>query len=407
MIPRPDATPDLATTPLWARKHGTLALIWLLVGVSLVTAHGCGSDDAAPETETPRVAADFGKPGRFAVGTMTYALVDQARGRTLNVEVVYPVAASSAAAAGALDMASFCTSTADKEAMAQLLAKAPTDCPTRSTDVVVGGAIAKGKFPVVVFSHCHDCTRWSSLGLLKRLASHGVVVLAPDHAGNTLFDKLAGNSINLFGQGKTFVGLRVGDLKAVLDDAEAGSALPKALADHLDFSRVGAMGHSFGSVTAGLFSQTDPRVKAAIGVAAPMQNPLLPGVDMAKLKMPVLLFLAEEDNSIGTIGNQFLTDNFEATVGPAWLVSVADAGHWSFSDVAGLHEMFDPGCGKAKRMTDGTEFSYLPVSEAQHIASSWASAFFAAHLEGDAGAIDFLAEKPGDSRVTVTRRPAP
>jgi len=166
------------------------------------------------------------------------------------------------------------------------------------------------------------------------------------------------------------------------------------------------MGHSFGSVTAGLFTQQDARIKAAVGIAAPMQNPLLPGVDMKKLKLPLMLLLAREDNSITVVGNQLLKINYTNAPGPAWKVEVDDAGHWSFSDIAGLYKSFVPGCGKAKRMTDDTvDFTYLPVADAQAIAASWITAFFSAHLKSDAGGTAFLAADPTDSRAHVARKP--
>ncbi len=350
----------------------------------------------APDAAGPvHTAADFRKAGPYAVGVRTYTLTDAARSRSFAVEAVYPIDPANAGS-GALSLASFCTSTADQKTYQQLLDAAPKACPTHTTDVVRDAAPAAGTFPVIVFSHCHNCTRFSSLALLRRLASHGFVVLAPDHAGNTLFDELAGQGVAL---GKAFLTVRVGDLKAALDQP------PIALAGHLDLSRVGALGHSFGSVTAGLFTQEDKRVSAVVGVAAPMQNPLLPGVDMKKLTLPLMLLLAREDNSITVVGNQFIQNNFAAALGPAWKLEVDDAGHWSFSDIAGLHSFFDPGCGKAERMTDGTPFTYLPVADAQHIAASWISAFFAAHLNKDAGAIDFLAAPPADSRAHIARKP--
>ena len=49
--------------------------------------------------------------------------------------------------------------------------------------------------PVVVFSHGNGGIRWQSLFLTERLAAHGYVVAAPDHAGNTLWDDSAPRSL--------------------------------------------------------------------------------------------------------------------------------------------------------------------------------------------------------------------
>lgn len=358
-------------------------------------------DDAAPKDPTSGTAAEFRKDGPFAVGVQTYT-ISQPSGRTISVEAVYPMPASDTAGAP-LGMASFCTNTADSKTYQDLLDKAPKDCPTLAADVVRDGSPASGAFPVVLFSHCHECTRFSSLALVRRLASHGMVVLAPDHVGNTLFDKLAGQGVAL---GKPFLTVRVADLKSVLDDAELDqkAALPASVRAIVDMDKVGAMGHSFGSVTAGLFAQQDDRVKAVAGVAAPMQNPLLPGVEMKSLDKPLLLVLAVEDNSITVAGNIFLENNFKDAPGPAWKLSVDDAGHWSFSDIAGLIQGFEPGCGDGERMTDGAPFSYLPVAEAQAIVANWLSAFFAAHLRDAAGAKALLAAEPLDKRAKIERK---
>jgi predicted dienelactone hydrolase len=42
--------------------------------------------------------------------------------------------------------------------------------------------------PVVVFSHGNQGIRWQSNFITERLATHGFVVVAPDHTGNTIFD---------------------------------------------------------------------------------------------------------------------------------------------------------------------------------------------------------------------------
>jgi predicted dienelactone hydrolase len=42
--------------------------------------------------------------------------------------------------------------------------------------------------PVVVFSHGNQGMRWQSAFIAERLASHGFLVVAPDHTGNTTFD---------------------------------------------------------------------------------------------------------------------------------------------------------------------------------------------------------------------------
>ena len=138
-------------------------------------------------------------------------------------------------------------------------------------------------------------------------------------------------------------------------------------------------------------AQTDSRMVSVMGIAAPMENPLLPGVDIGSLDLPLMLVVAEEDNSITEAGNVLIRSNYTSAPGPAWKAEVADAGHWSFSDLCGLVETFDPGCGTDERQTaPGEVFSYLEPAQGRHIVSSLAAAFFLQTLTVQAGLVDGL-----------------
>jgi predicted dienelactone hydrolase len=169
----------------------------------------------------------------------------------------------------------------DRARYAALLAETPEGCPTRTLHAARDAAPAEGPFPLLVFSHCFACTRFSSASLAEHLDSHGFAVAAPDHAGNTLFDDLDEKVTPL---DTTTLEQRASDVVALLDALldPNGLATPAALRGRFDATRVGAYGHSFGSVTTGLVTQRDPRVKASAGIAAPMENVLLPGVKIAE-----------------------------------------------------------------------------------------------------------------------------
>jgi dienelactone hydrolase len=193
-------------------------------------------------------------------------------------------------------------------------------CPSTATRADPAAQAADGPFPVVVFSHCSGCVRFSSVTASERLVSHGFVVLAADHAGDTLFDGLAGDPLPL---STATLQLRLSDQQALLDALEAPpSGAWAAVAELADLSRIGAMGHSFGSVTTGLLAQEDDRVRAALGVGAPMENPLLAGVEMENLDLPLLLVLLAEDNSITEVGNGLIRSNAAEPPGPAFLAEV-------------------------------------------------------------------------------------
>ena len=93
--------------------------------------------------------------------------------------------------------------------------------------------------------------------------------------------------------------------------------------------------------------------------------------------------LAEEDNSILEVGNTFLRDNFDRAPPPVWRVDIADAGHWSVSDICGLTEKFIAGCGDGVRHSNdrmGESFEYRPRAEVVSITNHFVTAFLRDHL---------------------------
>lgn len=355
---------------------------------------GCG-DDGGGSTTPPDLSVE--SDGPHVVGLARVEVTDPARGRTLPVQLWYPAAPGSTAADVPIETLE---DDPNRTTYAGLLASADPACPTRTLRAAQGATPDPGAFPLVVVSHCHECTRWSTATVSARLASHGFVVLAMDHVGNTLWDGRAGTGLPL---DASTLAIRTGDVDVVLDQLLAGAGPPFSaeLRAAIDPSRIGMMGHSFGAVTTGKVAQEDPRIRAALALAAPMENPLLPGVDVAAIAVPVGFLLAQEDNSITELGNGFIRSNFaEATAG-AWKAEVADAGHWSVSDLVGVTPGFAPGCGDGTRQTDGAPFTYLPAATGRAITAAYTTAFFRAHLEEDAGARAYLATPRPAGTVTV------
>jgi dienelactone hydrolase len=338
--------------------------------LALVALVACGSS-AAPDTSVEQA-------GSRHVATTSFVVTDAARARTLTVQAWFPTEAAETDTP--IEMLE-----ADplRSQYMGLLTAAPS-CPSRTLHVALDGTAAAGPFPVVLFSHCHNCTRLSNATTAIRLASHGFVVLAVDHADNTLWDHLAGHDASL---DTAFLEVRAGDVRFVLDQLAAGATPVSAIAD---LAHVGVFGHSFGAVTTGRVAQLDSRVAAAAALCAPMENPLIPGVSLAALHQPLMFVVAVEDNSITEFGNKFIRDNFRDAPGTAWKLEVPDAGHWSVSDLDGLVEIFKPGCGDALRQTDDTAFTYLEPSTGRAIAAAYVTAFFRATLKGDDGARAYL-----------------
>lgn len=356
---------------------------------------GCTAAADTPVADDP---TDFAEPGPWAAGQRTLTVEDTDREHAITVEVWTPIDSPSGTPRDIVEG----IADPDRSAAYQdLLDAAPPGCPTvtlsASPDASPSAAQA---WPLVVLSHCHECTRFNLATVAEHLASHGVVVAAPEHDGNTLFDRLEGTGLGLDG---ATLALRVADLGAVLDAGLAGD-----LGVTVDPDQVVAVGHSFGAVTAAALAQErqgtagGPRAAAMIG--APAENPLLRGVDVATLDVPQLYLLLEEDHSILEVGNALIESNHAEAPGPAWLVRMADAGHWSPSDLVGLTEGFLPGCGDDTRMATGEPFTYLAPTEGKRLTGGVLAAWLDVVLkDGEAGATWLDAVK---TPLTVARRGA-
>lgn len=342
-------------------------------------------------------AVDPAREGAYVVGTQRIE-IEAAGGRTLPVQLWYPAVDSARAEAEAGRPTEEFEPEGDKrDELAMLVADAPEGCTRKTMSAAdAPDVFARDEaFPLLVFSHCMDCIRFSAFTVAEHLASLGFVVAAPDHVEGTLYE----NSGTL---NTEFLMTRAADIKSVLDvllDTDA-STVPEGLRGKLDADRVGAFGHSYGSVTTGLVLQTDPRVKAGVMIAAPPQSPLLTGVTISEIEQPGLFIEAMEDGSITAAGNLLIENNFNDYPNPAWLLQVKDAGHWSFSDIAGMGGNFKPGCGMGMRATGGS-FSYLDIDVARNIAKSYIAAFFAEQLLGDTAAGAYLDTATPKDVVTV------
>jgi predicted dienelactone hydrolase len=364
----------------------------LLLVVLLVACSGSKQEtpSTTPDAGGPRVAtagsATWEKPGTFTVG---HAFSSVANGdRKLSVQTWYP----SRAPSSGTPIEELVVDAADRATMVGLLAKA--SCVRKRVGSTKDLAPADGKFPVIAYSHCHSCTRFSSAAIAERLASHGFIVVAPDHVGNTVFDAQRGMSAPLNGE---FLATRAADIKAVLDAA--------LMSPSVDANAVGMFGHSYGGATTGLVLARDARVRAGLAIGAPMENDLLPPAKMAEIKVPAMFLLAREDNSISEIGNNIIRSNFKSGNPPIWLAEVEDAGHWSFSDIASLTPSLMAGCGSATRQTEpGESFQYLEIESARALAASYVTAFFASTLLANADAKAFLTAKHPSGVVMSSSR---
>ncbi|CAO5254643.1 Isoform II [Frankia sp. AgKG'84/4] len=199
------------------------------------------------------------------------------------------------------------------------------------SDVAVTGARpAPGPFPLVVFSHGSAGSRVQAAYLMEALASHGYVVAAPDHPGDTMVDFAAGRAQPQIAMAVD----RSRDLSAVIDGLTEPSCAVRPL---IRADRIAAVGFSFGGLTAivssvGLLSAPpDPRVRVSVGIAAATAP--LPAAFLARIRVPTLLLagtrdpVATLDDNAGRAFRQLSSSH------PRVSATVTDATHNSFTEI--------------------------------------------------------------------------
>jgi len=199
--------------------------------------------------------------------------------------------------------------------------------------------------PLVAFSHGNSGLRQQSTFLTTHLASWGIVVVAPDHVGNTypemmaLPDEEARRSTH-----RRIRGQRPSDLHAVvqclLDGGHRSSELPA-----LDPKRLGLLGHSFGGWTALKVPALESRV-SAVCCLAPASEPFVgrKAFNPGELPLPrdtASLVLAARDDVLVDLETGIRPLN--ERLGPDSKLEIIDrADHFHFCDgLEMLHEMHE------------------------------------------------------------------
>lgn len=364
---------------------------------------GTSSDSSTSDSgpATPAGPPNYDADGPYPVGHVRFMMTDRTGKRHLPVEIWYPAAESARAAftTGAGLETLEPDGSPERAKLGPLVTAAPDSCTRKRIHSVADAppVIPSTGLPVVVFSHCHGCARFSEAVVAERLASFGIAMAAPDHVTNTIYE----NTATI---GPAFLDVRASDIESVVDAllSAANTEVPAALRGHFDASRVGGFGHSFGSATMGRVLRDDTRFKAMFFMAAP----LLLGPDLSKVNIPLMYFVAREDNSIPELMNDLIRTQYGQSNPPAWLIQVADAGHWSFSDIAGMTKDFVAGCGQGKRQSKlgGEAFTFLDNETARRLAQRYAAAFYSFALLGDQHAKDAMGDPYLPNVVTLQEK---
>lgn len=130
-------------------------------------------------------------------------------------------------------------------------------------------------YPVLIFVHGLGVDGFNYASILEDIASHGYVVIATSHPYSTdVIGYPDGRLVTAGAVGKAnasnpaLLTVWTQDVRFVLDQVEKLNATDNDFKGHLDLTRVGVFGHSFGGQVSIAATATDPRVKAGLTLDA-------------------------------------------------------------------------------------------------------------------------------------------
>ncbi len=337
--------------------------------------------DPTPAPDPPPAPLPSDQRGPYAVGATTVERVDP-RGKWMVMEVWYPAIPADGAEL-------------EPYPGLNLTADAYRDPPWDER-----GA----PYPVVAFSHGYGGIRFQSSYLTTWLASHGFVVIAPDHEHNTLLDLNSQYTTQVAAE-------RPADVAAAIDIVSA------VLPDKLDLTDGYAMvGHSFGAWTTlvvgggqvdkdallawcatnddpgcGFFESADveeledldqaspdPRASVAVALAPGLAYSF--GSDGLSGNVPTLVQGGDRDGDMPY--EREIRPVFEALPDDAQLVTLHDAAHFGFSDLCTAL----PLGGECA----GAEEGYMEIDRVHDLSRTLTTAWIRARWRGETSEESYL-----------------
>ncbi len=332
---------------------------------------------ALPEGDAPEIPSGRGP---YDVGRQTMAFSDSERSRRISVDVWYPVDPG----------------TGEEAAQYEFIAGIAVPARNAFEDAPVS---SDGPFPLVIYSHGSGGLSYIASFFTETLASHGYVVAAPNHLGNTAIEVVIGS-----GDDPDRIAVnRPQDTSLVITELLEGSDggpldFDVAIGEAIDPERIGVTGHSFGGFTAlanagGLTTDraeiaADDRIDA-IAMMAPFSS-ALPDETLTAITVPMLAITGTDDTTTPIEGET--TRPLElASSAYRFQIDLEGAGHQSFTDVCRYQEFVPLIEDVPEQFTDvidgyaeeGCAVDQMPIDRAHELTNRFVIAFLNAFVAGD------------------------
>ncbi|WP_041298087.1 alpha/beta hydrolase family protein [Ilumatobacter coccineus] len=333
-----------------------------------------------PVTEAPAEELAAFTPigdGPYAVGVQTITITDVERDRPLTVDVTFPLAEG---ATGEPQRYTFITGDYYES--------------PRAVAATADQISPDGPFPLVVYTHGSGGLRYIHSDYTETIASHGYVVVAADHTGNTAVDQF----LEQQDDGATIAYNRPRDVQVVIDEMFNPESLETVgFVASVDPEKIAVTGHSLGgyatyAVASGMSNaagtvEADPRIDALIPLAPALgsgdpDTSLLTDEQLAQVDVPTLVMVGTDDTSTPPSPNVDRAVEFTQS-SPLYRVELVAAEHQSFTDVCDYLEFFPTLENPTQAVLDTIEESAaegcsegdMPIERVKDITNTFAVSF--------------------------------
>lgn len=284
--------------------------------------------------------------GSFQVGTLTRHLIDENRPEQFSentsdyrepmIRVWYPVEVHQEKEVKPLSMSDMMAPALQANGLPGFLFGYLDRIPSHSRPnlpIAVEEKSGELTFPVILFSHGFSAYAAQSMFLVEELASHGYVVVGIDHTYNAAITQFPdGREImfkeetmdNFYSKAMEMAVIWSEDASFVIDELSRMNEDDPILANTLNLSHIGMVGHSFGGTATILTLASDSRISAGIA----MDSPLSFVSEPVTISRPMMLVDAERSRIDYPVKKQL----FENMGRDGYWIELKGANHDSFTD---------------------------------------------------------------------------